>query len=230
MDQIDKNTVEAKNQLKEDGTVSFVNPEGRGVRVLFVGNSITRHGVAPHIGWNQDWGMAASDISKDYVHILSSKISENDPEAAFCICQVWEWERNFANGENVLAKYERARDFQADIIIMRCIENCPRVDFDQTLFIKEYQKLLAYLNIQNCKKIIVTTGFWKHEGDVSLQKFAKENGYLYVYLGDLGELDEMKAIGLFEHGGVANHPGDLGMQTIAERIYQVIVDQCEEFV
>ena len=79
--------------------------------------------------------------------------------------------------------------------------------------------------MQKCKQIIITTGFWKHIRDDSLQKFDAEKGYSCVYLGDLGELDEMKDTGLFEHGGVANHPGDLGMQRIAERIYQVIAEQ-----
>ena len=43
-----------------------------------------------------------------------------------------------------------------------------------------------------------------------------------VELGDLGEQDEMKAIGLFAHKGVANHPGDAGMAAMAERIYDAI--------
>ena len=42
--------------------------------ILFLGNSITLHG--PYIGWSTegDWGMAASEKSKDYVHLLTTQV------------------------------------------------------------------------------------------------------------------------------------------------------------
>jgi len=223
MKQIDKNTVSAKGQLKESEFVSFINAEGKGKRILFVGNSITRHGVLPEIGWHNDWGMAASHIEKDYVHIVVKEASKIFSDAVFCICQVASWERGYKNGKDVLELYEGARDFGADIIIMRCIENCPQDGFDHEEFSEQYKILIDYLNASEKADVILTSGFWNHVGDVNIERIARERGYKYKYLGDLGEDDSMKAIGLFEHSGVANHPGDKGMQKIADRIIEVIL-------
>ena len=70
--------------------------------------------------------------------------------------------------------------------------------------------------------MILTTGFWRHPADDGIVEIAEELNLPLVKLGDLGEKDEMKAIGLFEHSGVANHPGDLGMKNIANRIFDVL--------
>ena len=44
-------------------------------RMLFLGNSITLHGPAPQIGWTGNWGLAASAIEKDYVHLLLKRVT-----------------------------------------------------------------------------------------------------------------------------------------------------------
>lgn len=215
--ELEKNTVAAKNQLKESEFVRLENPNGS-PKFLFAGNSITLHGIRPDIGWNGEWGMAASAKENDYVHILMKRIRQKHPNAAFCICQVAEWERRYKTGEDAYKYYENARDFCADVIIARFIENCPADGFDSTVFKKEYARLLDFLDKDKRAKRIITTGFWHHPGDSALCEYAKENGYPFILLGDLGDNYEMKALGLFEHEGIANHPGDKGMKAIAERI------------
>ena len=218
--QLKKNTVEARNQLKDTKCVRFTNLEGNGKKVMFVGNSITLHGIAPSIGWNLECGMAASSKEKDYVHILMKAIDEVTPDSRFCICQVAEWEWAYKDAKEKYPLFETARDFDADIIVVRFIENCPQPDFDIVAFRRELGLFLDFLNKNQKAAIVLTTGFWKHPGDEAIREYARENSMPCVELGDLGELDEMKAVGLFEHEGVAAHPGDLGMKVMAERIFE----------
>lgn len=221
-EQMKKNNVDSSKQLAKSEFIKIYNNDGKGIRVMFAGNSITLHGVKEEIGWMNEWGMAASAEEKDYVHILMNKISQKDSDASFCICQVAEWERNYKNGKEVYDLYTAAREFKADIIVARFIENCSPIEFDAKVFKKEYSEFIDYINGTGEAKIIFTSGFWKHPGDDMISDVAKERGCPFVELGDLGERDEMKAIGVFWHDGVANHPGDKGMEVIAERIFKEI--------
>ena len=221
MSQIEKNTVKATNQLK-DKYIFVHEKENSPIKILFLGNSITLHGVKEDIGWYNAWGMAASSEENDYVHLVMSELEKSGISSSFCIGQISSWETQYQRGSEILDTFEEAREFNADIIIMRFIENCSCAGFDINVFEDEYKKLIDYFNPNEKAKVILTTGFWKHPGDSAIIKTGKERNYPCIYLGDLGEDDKMKAIGLFEHSGVANHPGDLGMRKIADLILNEI--------
>jgi len=217
-EQLKKNTVSSKGQLEPTKFVTF--EPGNGLKAMFVGNSITLHGPNAGLGWQGNWGMAASSKENDYVHVCIEKIKQEHPDVSVCICQVAEWERNYKTGSEKLYLFERAREFDADVIISRFTENCPPDDFDNDAFYNEYSKLMSYLDKSGNAKKIITTSFWYHPANDIMKKYADEKGCAFVNLSDLGEKDEMKALGLFEHAGVSHHPGDLGMKTIAERIME----------
>ena len=138
------------------------------------------------------------------------------------------WELAYRDGSRTHGLFEAARSFEPDVIVIRFVENCPAKDPSPDLFKKELASLIRYLDKEQKARLIVTTGFWKHPLDEALRDYAKEAGAPLVELGDLGEDTTMKAIGLFEHGGVANHPGDLGMQCIADRILEALLPLLSE--
>lgn len=214
---IEKNTVEADNQTKEK--FKIFEKENAKKRVLFLGNSITLHEKKPEIGWNVNWGMAASSEENDYVHVVVKGLEARYGAISYCIVNVAEWEKHYFT-DGILEKFDGARDFKADTIILRLGENVRRDSFETYPLEGYLREFIDYFITENTK-VVVTDLFWEHTYicDV-LKKLAEERGFEFAKISDLGYADENKAIGLFEHAGVAGHPGDLGMKRIAERILE----------
>ena len=216
------NTVSAENQLGGESLTSRGNAK-KGLKVLFVGNSITKHGYKADIGWYGDWGMAASCEENDYVHRTVAMLEERYGEIDFYIAQCALWERNYDRTEEVLNEsYSDARDFSADIVVIRIGENMPKGSAPACK--PQFAEMIKFFASNPNAKVIVTDSFWRNDArDGMIREIAEENGYVFCHLCDL-ELDESNmAIGLFEHKGVAKHPSDKGMEMIAKRIFESIV-------
>ena len=85
-DDLQKNVVPAEHQVKK--AFRAFGKENGSPRVLYVGNSITRHGPKPSIGWTNDCGMAASSVDKDYVHVNAAMVAKVKPNAEFAYLNV----------------------------------------------------------------------------------------------------------------------------------------------
>ncbi len=221
MAKMEDNTVSSENQRSKEE--SIFGKEGSGKKILFLGNSITLHAPSPTIGWYNNWGMAASSIDKDYVHQTMKMVWEQKPETSFLVAQIAPWEREFWNEQIVDDNFAEAVNYDADIIIMRAVENMRDPDIAAHDFEAGYCMLLDKMNKSGKADIVLTSSFWDCPArDKRIKGIAEKRGYKYVHLADLGGQDKYTAKGLFEHSGVAAHPGDLGMLVIAERIFDAI--------
>ena len=213
------NTVSADNQLRVNDYVSIYE-RGGSKKVLFFGNSITRHEPAPHIGWNHDNVMAASCKENDYVHKVISAVQKKHPDASFCIVQAAIWETNYTSCD--YNKYfALAKGFNPDFVLTVISANIKSEMFEHDTFILEMGKLHEYLTGGNGAKIIQSTSFFNNEvKSAAIRDYVDKVGGDLVYISDLPSNQENLAIGLFEHDGVQHHPGDKGMERIAERLLE----------
>ena len=218
--------LEEKNTVKADGQVckhvTTAGTEAGSPRIMFVGNSVTRHEPNASIGWNFNHGMAASAPECDYVHIVQAAALEKYPNAEFCVVQASGWEFKYKTCDHD-ALFSSAKDFAPDLIITALSANIPKDDFTKEDFIREMGKLHAYLSGGRRIPMIQTSTFFGNmQKNEAIKEYCEINGIAFVDLIDLGENEENLAIGKFEHFGVAHHPGDLGMRRIAERIIEKI--------
>lgn len=215
MNDLQKNDVPATGQVKKS---VFIH-ENSGIRVLFAGNSITKHSPRPAMGWMNDCGMAASDIEHDYVHLLLAKFREYDKNVAWAIAQVGGYEANLLNGAKPSDHHSEAADFGADIIIMFYGANTPKsYDEDSNpsrTFGSAYEEMRNFLDKEKKAKFFHGQGFYiRPRLDEEKKAVSDKYGDTWVSLGDIGSREDT-------HGRF-NHPNDLGMQIIADSFWEKI--------
>lgn len=205
--------------LAQDGRL---RPDVDASRVLFLGNSITRHGPAPKIGWNDDWGMAASAREKDYVHLVAAGLAGpagRKPEIKFT--NIADFERGLA-AYDVDARLKAELDFKPTLVIVAIGENVAALQNDdaKAQFKSSLGKLLNRLKGPGTT-IVVCSCFWADAAkDGILREACAAAGGIFVDIAALGkdESHYARAERTFEHSGVAAHPGDKGMKAIADAL------------
>lgn len=218
MDNLQENIISPVNQ-----TNSNVYIYGdTGYRVLFVGNSITKHRPKPQVGWNNDCGMAASSPENDYVHLLIDKFrKEYRNDTSFCIAQVANFERNFSveNLQNYIEEhFSKAKDYKPNIIIMFFGANVSKeydIDPDPKVrFGYAYEQLRNYF-VNNDSLVFHSQGFYiRPILDAEKQEVAEKYGDTFINIENIRNRKETH--------GMFNHPGDIGMREIADTFWKVI--------
>ena len=218
IERLQENIVPATNQ--NSGSF-FPRDEvtGNGLKILFVGNSITKHGPKPDIGWLCDWGMAATSLENDYVHKTMEKIREIRSGSGFAMLQVAGYERGFYT-LHPSEIYQAAREYKPDIVIMFFGDNvCKEYNTEENpprTFGEAYEELRNWLD--SGKTIFIhSQGFYiRPKLDNEKQAVAEKYGDTFVSIDDIRTREDTH--------GKFNHPNDLGMQLIAERFFEAVRD------
>ena len=184
------------------------------MKILFLGNSITLHAPSPTIGWEGNWGMAASAEENDYVHRLACALRKAGKRPEYRAVNVAALERDPEGAWPEIPK--EYLNYGAEILVIRLGENVPREK--RTAFTERLGDLIRDFRKSGTRRIFLTGTFWSDgEMEKDLRVLAEATDAAYVDLAGL-QNEKWQAAGEFAHEGVARHPSDRGMQAIADLI------------
>lgn len=196
-------------------------------KVLFLGNSITKHSPKADIDWSGNWGMAASAEARDYVHVFTQALSDKQGAAPeILVKNIADFERAH-QGYDIAAKLKEAIDFQADLIVLAIGENVPalKTPEEKTQLQADVTALLKSLQGPRKPVILVRSCFWANAAkDEALRGACDAVNGIFCDISPLSADKSLygKAEREFKHAGVANHPGDKGMAAIAEALMKAL--------
>ena len=196
-------------------------------RILFVGNSLTSHGPKADIDWHGNWGMAATSLDKDYVHVVTKALAtKQGTTPVIMIKNVADFERAHV-GYDIAGKFADAAAFKADLIILCIGENVAALKTPeaQAKYQEQVTALLKTLQSKPKAQIIVRSSFWANTAkDTAMRQACETVGGTFVDISALSkdEKNYARSERPYKHAGVAHHPGDRGMAAIAEEIVKAV--------
>ncbi len=217
-----------------NGDIPDTNDTGRPAEnkmytYLALGNSITKHAKCDY--WWNECGMAASAAEKDYFHLIASRLETEYGELRAAAYNFSAWEITAADRAQTLLTLDSYLAVKPDLITLQLSENVT----DMTDFASDFRYMLDWLS-EKCPDsvIIVIDEFWDAVKSGIKKDICSEKGILFAdlseirgvkeYQSDIGAIvyDDSGEPHTVNHMGVAGHPGDKGMQYIAESVLALL--------
>ena len=187
--------------------------------------------------------MAATEESHDYYHLVTeglkrkllARTSERTGEENLlntAICNGYIWEAQAHDRDETFEILDKWLVPGIDLISIQLSENCN----DLTTFGSDFKSLLQHIQSRcgdSCQ-ILVIDDFWSDEKSAIKKQVVNELGIDFVELSDIrGEATFQAGLNtmvqgadgqthFIEHSGVAAHPGDKGMEVIAESVLTLV--------
>ncbi len=225
---LDLSSPEIRAAIKQQGGgVVADGPEGVAKqadqkKILFFGNSITRHPPSKQVDWSNNWGMAASAENKDYVHLVVEALSNSGGKKVdFMIENGVPFESGFETYN--LNDLDAALTYNADIVVIAIGENANSLTTQEKkdTFEEKLNEIVRALKQAGNPTIVIRSTFWgQTERDEILKQVAGKHDCLYADISHLvvDESNYARSERDYTHEGVGMHPGDKGMQNIADAI------------
>ena len=206
----------------------LTRPQPKKIKKMVVtGNSITWHPPLANSDWNNHWGMAATSQDKDFAHRVHRTLSEYQKSSPELVI-----ENLFDPLVKDPAKHAKLADFKADLYIIQIGDNLKDEECNDQTLGKPYEEMLKTIKKANPEAVIVCASTWgcSKNKDPLMRAACERQGVPFVridiFIGDvknraLGE-------GHFKHGGVNWHPGDRGMEKIADALWETIQAKLKE--
>lgn len=217
-------------------------------RILFIGDSITRHGSSPdaqaRLGWKHVSGMAASKKENDYVHLLAAKIQARHPDRKVVILYDSQAPRRPLPpdaGQNLrsatvtskLYHVEGMKTLRPHLVVIQLGEH-DKEEVGEATLRENYRKLITAFDELTPRPQVICAGVWapgdkaKGEGKyaaghwvATIERVMRETcAEAGVPFASVREFAlDPSCRGWGEHDGVRWHPNDKGMAGYASVLF-----------
>lgn len=192
-----------------------------------MGNSITWHTPAPHLGWTGNWGMAATSMESDYAHqtvrLLREKGMRVEMELADRDCP----DCDGAIDEQV-HNMDQVRRLRPRYVVVQLTEHSGDIELRSGKMTEQYRSLLGALRKEGVPHVYCISAW----GETALNQPHAErlatalSGFPEYEMVDItavaGDSLNYGDKSLFSDPHVAWHPGDRGMLGMAEALSEAV--------
>ncbi len=198
-----------------------INVIAEEITIIAIGNSITLSKPNRSIGWDGNWGMAATSIGNDYVSIFAKKVAA-DQKWHIRRENIIEFERAPIGDKARLSKYQLSE--KAEYLIIELGDNVKSDTNSLLMFSSNYTNILKASTANKNRVICLSTWWGRKEINNVIKSACAQTKGIYIDISDLilnkdnSWVEKRK----FIHPGVAQHPSDQGMEAIANRIFNAL--------